>query len=137
MAGVPGFVVKMMVLSICIIFLASKAMGSPAGFPVGHPVGHTHTAGHNCSTHHNITVVSNVANVTSGVSRPAIGFVGQEKNVTTPRPTNDTDADEPQNGGNAWSCKRCWTSASSSVSAEIQRAIITFFICLIMIKIFM
>ncbi|KAI1759483.1 hypothetical protein GGR53DRAFT_471288 [Hypoxylon sp. FL1150] len=133
--SIPSYFVKIMFISICIVLLASKVVGSPAGHPVGHPVGHGHSVGHNCTTQHNTTASSNAADVTSSNNELAVGFVGQEKNVTIFSTANSTD-DDPQNGGNGWPCERCWTSAAIPIAAELRKALITFFVCLIMIRIF-
>lgn len=103
--AVPRILVRIMLISITIIFLVSKAMSSPV-----------RTAGHNCSTHHNITSVSNIISSDSNVKGNAIGFVGQEKNLTVSNSTmmKGGEGGKGGNGTNGSSCERCWTGDASS-----------------------
>ncbi|XXH01212.1 beta-glucosidase [Hypoxylon texense] len=116
--------VRIFLISITIILLATKALSSPVD-----------TVGHNCSTHHNVAAVSNVLSSGSNEGGNAMGFVGQEKNLTISNGTMMKGG----SGKNSSSCEHCQTGAASSPKLTIAKKIfitlwISITIALIMLR---
>ncbi|KAI1771550.1 hypothetical protein F4818DRAFT_454679 [Hypoxylon cercidicola] len=108
-----SILVRIMFISIILILFATRVLSSPMD-----------TMAYNCSSHHNITAISNVSNGNSGGSN-AVGFVGQEKNATLLNSTIMKGGE----GGNS-SCELCWTGSATSTIAKLPReAVFSFLVC--------